>query len=315
MGDVFLQNMEEIETLKWLESNLFKISNGFDREFIDKILELYEKDVDFREKELIQKEIKSVEWLKENLSEIIKQLKSKALESFYIKYNKIAENFHNLVNPIDDNTNVFAAYSDTRSELRHTMTFSYFLQRNPELLKCFLTRFVDTDFGNIEPTIEPEYSFFYDVEKRIVRFDILIMWQTKGGVKHSLIVEAKIDANENEYITSSGKIGQLKLYEEILNKNQKQFGANVSVVFLTKEDAEIENGFENILWLDILAMCQKYIFIKRNEMTADLYFMQLWIGSFLGYVYECPTQSEMQKDTYVDSIAIETLTNFIEKLA
>ena len=77
---------------------------------------------------------------------------------------------------------------------------------------------------------------------------------------------------------------QLEWYKEAfaLSENKEKFG-DVHFFFLTLDGKKTKDAIA-IRWMDLLTLAQKCIAIFPDKTSPRLYFLQLWIGSFLGNI-------------------------------
>lgn len=231
----------------------------------------------------------ALQWLEQNLEKKMRKVRKQIHDNLSAEEKIFAKNTRFLISPLDGMVNLFVACSDTRSEIRHTGTLAYILKNNPVLLNRFLKKLCKSKVVKTDKvTLTPEYVI------DDVRFDFLIERQ-KDGQKHSIVIEAKVDAKENTYDNvedqpSAEKKKQLALYKEVLEKHKDKFGA-YQLAFLSLETPEKKHENVNYMtWKDVLVLVQAFVCKEAGrkpggQRKAELAFIQMWINSFLGHVY------------------------------
>lgn len=236
-----------------------------------------------------------------------------SFDNYESKLNKVFENIFEILNekyaeksflwkktfdPLDDPVDIFSAHSETTKEPMHTAALADFLEDdNIGLLKSFIDNYCN--FIKWEQVIKKEVNsqcLLYHDKKHTEKClpDIVITLETSQK-KYSIIIEGKIYASENNY-KSDKKVKiikknesdkknkrQLEWYKEAfdLQENKEKFG-EAHFFFLTLDGKETKKAIP-IRWMDLLTLAQRCI-ANVEKVSPRLYFLQLWIGSFLGNI-------------------------------
>lgn len=202
-----------------------------------------------------------------------------------------------IINPLEEQIDVFSAHAETARERNHTVLLADFFKNIDGLFSFFLEHNLCKTICSQKFSVEEEKSY---IEKGN-RIDIVLT-----STRSVVAIEAKINSKENKKQDGN----QMESYKKTIEEEYKNKKCK-KVFFLTKDKTEAKcSGVNNISWLDVLALCQAFIF-KEKKRNASMYYMQLWISSFLGFIYNIQTANTIEN---VDWESRNMVKDFIMKV-
>jgi len=206
-----------------------------------------------------------------------------------------------IINPLEEQINIFSAHAETTRERNHTVLLANFFKDIDGLFSFFLEHNLSKKICEEEFSVEEEKLY----PEKGDRIDIVLT--SKNSV---VAIEAKINSKENQKQDCS----QMENYEKTINTEYKNKKCQ-KIFFLTKDKtvakcSNVKNNVKNISWLEVLALCQAFIF-KKKKLNASMYYLQLWISSFLGYIYNIQTAETVEN---IDWESRNMIKDFIMKV-
>lgn len=232
-------------------------------------------------------------------------------EQINFAYEKLKENIENdykneikwfqkkcfIINPLEEQIDIFSAHAETTRERNHTVLLANFFKNIDGLFSFFLRNNSNKMICEEEFSVEEEKLY----AEKGDRIDIVLT--SKNSV---VAIEAKINSKENQKQDCS----QMENYEKTINKEYENKKCQ-KIFFLTKDKTKAKcSNVKNISWLEVLALCQAFIF-KKKKLNASMYYLQLWISSFLGYIYNIQTAETVEN---IDWESRNMIKDFIMKV-